>query len=69
MAYGPGGSTNGTTLVDVDAVTFSSIGGSVVRATGSGLAGSGNVAAPLSCTDGAGDTGQISFNGGADSCP
>ncbi len=64
-----GGASNGAALVDVDNVTFSSIGGSVVSTSNSGLAGSGNIAAPFSCIDGGGNTGSISFNGGADTCP
>ncbi len=49
-------------------VTFTNIGVDVVNLSNSVLSGSGNVAVPFSCTNLGGNTGEIFFNGGADSC-
>ncbi|AXV05029.1 hypothetical protein DVS28_a0322 [Euzebya pacifica] len=65
-----GGIFDGTSAnATVDGVAFSSIGGFVVQAANSTLAGTGNTAAPFSCNDQGGNTGFIAFNGGADTCP
>ena len=57
-------------VFDMDNVTFTgTFGGVVMNTTTCTLSGSGNTAAPLTCTDGGGNTGTVSFNGGGDSCP
>ena len=53
--------------LDVSNVTFTNI-GTVISVANSTLAGSGNSAVPFTCFNGSGNTGSISFNGGADSC-
>ncbi len=61
--------SHGAASVDVDNVTFTAIAGFVVEVANSTVGGSGNVAAAFSCNDLGGNTGQISFNAGANLCP
>ncbi len=53
----------------MNGVSVTSPVGFTVDTTSSVLAGSGNTATPFSCNDGGGNSGSISFNGGADTCP
>jgi hypothetical protein len=68
LRIGSSGFGNGSN-VTVSNTSFTSIGGFIVEAANSTLGGSGNTATPFSCSDGGGNTGTITFNGGADSCP
>jgi hypothetical protein len=62
LLNGPTFSLNNTTVVN--GATFDT-----VNTTSSTLSGSGNTAGAFSCTDGGGNAGSISFNGGTDTCP
>lgn len=64
------GSTFGTSgNFNLNDTTFTNISGFTGDVANSALSGVGNVDAFFSCNDGGGNTGQILFNGGADSCP
>jgi len=62
LLNGPNFSLNNTTVTN--GATFDTI-----NTTSSTLSGSGNTAGTFNCTDGGGNAGSISFNGGADTCP
>ncbi len=66
---GSGIHADGAAGLTVNDVEFAVIGGFVVDVSGSTLSGTGNLAAPFSCNDGGGNSGQLLFNDGADGCP